>query len=89
MDINKLISVTQLRSEQQKEIAEIIGIEAYRKLVEHYGGSHIYINKSDTVTRPDRDEEIRKKFNGKNCGQLVREYGLSEQTIRNIVNKNK
>lgn len=89
MDINKLVSITQLRSEQQKEIAEIIGIEAYRKLVEHYGGSHIYINKSDTVTRPDRDDEIRKKFNGSNYRQLVREYNLSEPTIRNILNKNK
>lgn len=89
MNIDKLISVTQLRSEQQKEIAEIIGIEAYRKLVEHYGGSHIYINKSDTAVRPDRNDEIRKKFNGRNCGQLAREYKLSEQTIRNIVSKNK
>lgn len=87
MDINKLASITQLRGEQQKEIAEIIGIEAYRKLVEHYGGSHIYINKSDTVTRPDRDEEIRKKFNGTNCRQLAKEYNLSEPTIRNILNK--
>ncbi len=87
MNIDKLISITQLRSEQQKEIAEIIGIEAYRKLVEHYGGSHIYINKSDTVTRPDRDEEIRKKFNGTNCRQLAKEYNLSEPTIRNILNK--
>ena len=89
MDINKLVSITQLRSEQQKEIAEIIGIEAYRKLVEHYGGSHIYINKSDTVIRPNRDDEIRKKFNGSNYRQLVREYNLSEPTIRNILNKNK
>lgn len=87
MDINKLISVTQLRSEQQKEIAEIIGIEAYRKLVENYGGSQIYINKSDTVTRPDRNEEIRRKFNGANYRQLAREYGLSETGIRKIVNK--
>ncbi len=89
MNIDKLISISQLHSEQQKEIAEIIGIEAYKKLVEHYGGSHIYINKSDTVTRPDRDDEIRKKFNGSNYRQLVREYNLSEPTIRNILGKNK
>ena len=87
MDINKLISVTQLRSEQQREIAEVIGIEAYRKLVDYYGGSRIYIEKSDTITRPDRNDEIRKKFDGGNYKQLAREYKLSKQTIRNIVNK--
>ncbi|MDE6520395.1 MAG: DNA-binding protein [Ruminococcus sp.] len=87
MDINKLISVTQLRSEQQREIAEVIGIEAYRKLVDYYGGSRIYIEKSDTITRPDRNDEIRKKFDGGNYKQLAREYELSEETIRRIVNK--
>lgn len=87
MDINKLISVTQLRSEQQKEIAEIIGIEAYRKLVEYYGGSSIYINKSDTITRPERDDEIRRKFNGSNYRELTKEYGLSETGIRKIIDK--
>ena len=87
MNINKLISVTQLRSEQQREIAEIIGIEAYSKLVEHYGGSSIYINKSDTITRPERNDEIRHKFNGSNYHELAKEYGLSETGIRKIINK--
>lgn len=87
MDINKLISITQIHNEQQREIAEVIGIEAYRKLVEYYGGSKIYIEKSDTVIRPDRNNEIRKKFNGGNYKQLAREYGLSELTIRRIVDK--
>ena len=87
MNIKKLVSVTQLRSGQQKEIAEIIGIEAYRKLVEHYGGSSIYINKSDTIARPDRNDEIRRKFNGSNYRELAKEYGLSETGIRKIINK--
>ena len=87
MNIDKLISITQLRSEQQKEIAEIIGIEAYRKLVANYGGSRIYIEKSNTITRPDRNKEIREKFDGGNYLQLAREYELSEQTIRRIVDK--
>ena len=87
MNIDKLISISQICSEQQKEIAEIIGIESYRKLVEHYGGSRIYIEKFDTITRFDRNKEIREKFDGGNHLQLAREYKLSEQTIRNIVKK--
>lgn len=89
MNINKLISVTQICSEQQREIAEVIGIEAYRKLVEHYGGSKIYIAKYDTITRPDRNNEIKQKFNGGNYRQLALEYNLAEVTVRNIVNGKK
>ena len=34
---------------EQRELAEVIGLEAYKKLVERYGGSHVYINKADTI----------------------------------------
>ena len=88
MNIDKLISISQLHSEQQKEIAEIIGIESYRKLVEYYGGSRIYIEKFDTITRLNRNKEIREKFDEGNHLQLAREYKLSEQTIRNIIKNN-
>lgn len=40
MRTDKIISIYQLDGEQ-REIAEVIGLEAYKKLVERYGGSHI------------------------------------------------
>ncbi len=40
------------------ELAESIGIKAYRKLVEDYGGSHIYVSKTETVLRELRNNEI-------------------------------
>lgn len=86
MDIEKITDIEQLSGEQ-RELAETVGLEAYRKLVANYGGSSVYINKSDTVTRPDRNEEIRRKFNGTNYRQLAREYNLSETGIRKILNK--
>lgn len=39
MDIEK-INITQLTGDQ-KELAEIIGIESYRKLVANYGGMSV------------------------------------------------
>ncbi len=86
MDIEKITDIDQLSGEQ-RELARTVGLDAYRKLVTNYGGSQIYINKYDTVTRPDRNEEIRRKFNGANYHQLAKEYGLSETGIRKIVNK--
>lgn len=84
MDIDKLTSVDQLR-EDQKELAEIIGLDAYKKLVVNYAGSFLYIQKIDSVLKDLRDNEIREKFNGGNYGELAREYNLAEATVRDIV----
>lgn len=84
MDIDKLTSVDQLRSDQ-RELAEIIGLEAYKKLVVNYAGSFLYIQKIDSVLKDLRDEEIREKFDGGNYGSLAREYDLAEATVRDIV----
>lgn len=84
MDIDKLTSIDQLRSDQ-RELAEIIGLEAYKKLVANYAGSFLYIQKIDSVLKDLRDEEIREKFDGGNYGSLAREYDLAEATVRDIV----
>ena len=72
-------------SGEQRELAETIGLEAYIKLVDAYGGSNIYIQKPDTVTRDARNNEIRENFNGYNYRQLARRYDVTEKTIREIV----
>lgn len=84
MDIDKLTSIEQLRADQ-KELAEIIGLEAYKKLVVNYAGSFLYIQKIDSVLKDLRDDEIREKFDGGNYGALAREYDLAEATVRDIV----
>lgn len=72
-------------SGDQKELAEIVGIEAYRKLVANYGGMSIYINKSETVLREFRNAEICNSFNGFNYRELAKKYNLSEKTVREII----
>ncbi len=84
MNINKLSSAEQLR-EEQKELAEVIGLEAYKKLVCHYGGNQLYIQQVDSVLKDLRDKELNEKFDGSNYKELSREYGISEMTIRDIV----
>lgn len=76
VDMEKIVSPEQLEG-SKKEIVDIIGLEAYKKLVQHYGGSYIYIKKSDTLTRNERNAEICKKFNGKNYSQLAQEYNCN------------
>lgn len=84
MDIDKLVSLDQLRDDQ-RELAEIIGLEAYKKLVVNFAGSFLYIQKIDSVLKDVRDDEIREKFDGGNYGALAREYNLAEATVRDIV----
>lgn len=86
MDIDKLTSIEQLRDDQ-KELAEIIGLDAYKKLVVNYAGSFLYIQKIDSVLKDLRDNEIREKFDGANYGKLAREYNLAEATVRDIVSE--
>lgn len=84
MDIDKLVSIDQLRDDQ-RQLAEIIGLESYKRLVKNYAGSFLYIQKIDSVLKDVRDNEIREKFDGGNYGELAREYDLAEATVRDIV----
>lgn len=72
--------------EEQRQIAEIIGVDAYLKLTRVFGGTAIYIAKAEEIVkRADRDKQIREEFDGSNYAQLAVKYGLTEVWIRNIV----
>lgn len=83
MEIEKI--TPERLSGDQKELAEIIGIEAYRKLVANYGGMSVYICKAETVLREFRNAEICNSFNGFNYRELAKKYNLSEKTVREII----
>ena len=68
----------------QKDIAEIIGIDEYIKLTKVYGGDMIYIQKHSEVQKIRRNKEIRSKFNGFNADELAKEYDLTERYIRSL-----
>ena len=84
MDIDNLTGTEQIR-EDQRELADVIGLEAYKKLIRHYGGNQLYIQQVDSVLKDMRDKELNEKFDGSNYKELSREYGISEMTIRDIV----
>ena len=71
--------------EEQRELAECIGLDAYKKLVATYAGSPINIRMPDSLTMRQRNNNICRQFNGYNFTELAREYNLTERQIRNIV----
>lgn len=72
-------------AENQREIAELIGMENYIRLSKEYGGDNsFYIQKYSEVIKNARNREIRKRYNGYNIPQLANLFDLSERHIRLI-----
>lgn len=71
--------------EKQRELADCIGLEAYKKLVSTYSGEPIIVRMPDGLTRTLRNKKIRSNYNGHNIKELSKKYGLHENTIRDIV----
>lgn len=71
--------------DEQKQLANTIGMEGYINLTRNYGGTYIYIQKSETFEKKLRNDKIRSEFNGYNFKELAHRYGLTEIRIRSIV----
>lgn len=79
------ITVEDITSEEQLKIVEVIGLEAYLKLVTEFGGLALYIQKADYLTKKVRDREIKRLFDGGNYRKLALKFNLSEAMVRTIV----
>jgi Mor family transcriptional regulator len=67
-----------------RKIAESIGLANFIKLTELIGGNTFYLPKSETFTRPVRDQRIKDEFNGFNHMELAMKYNVSDRWIRTI-----
>lgn len=70
--------------DSHKDIANYIGVDAFKKLVQLIGGSSLYIPKETSLTRPIRNRIIKESFNG-DYKTLARKYSITEAQIRNII----
>ncbi len=72
-------------TEEQQQFAMIVGMDAYKHLIDIYGGTTVYIPKADWFDRTVRNKAIRSEFTGYNFRELGKKYGLTDVQIRNIV----
>ncbi len=85
---NELLNELKLEDLQgeARELAETIGMDAFRRLVDVYGGTgRVYIPQADKLLIPIRDRLIRDEYNGSNVYALCKKWSLSEGYIRGIV----
>jgi Mor family transcriptional regulator len=55
------------------------------RIVMRLGGAHIYVPQRRALERARVIAEMRSRFNGRNAGELAREYGLSSRHARRIL----
>lgn len=77
-------------SEEQREIAELVGLKKYLEIVELLGGEMIYIPKSDCVLRVARNRKIREDYRaGESYRAIAKKYNLAKNTVINILSGGK
>lgn len=79
-ELNKRLPVT--RAEVPSVATACVG-----RMIEHFGGEQIYLPKEKGAFIRGRNEEIIAAFNGVNYRELARRFGLTERSIRKIVNE--
>ena len=83
-ELLKLLALEDLQGEA-RDLAELIGMDAFRKLVSVYGGTgRMYIPQPDMLLIPVRDAKIREEYDGSNIYGLRRKWDLSEGYVRKI-----
>ncbi len=65
-----------------------IGLESFLAMMQTHGGTYYYVPKADQVLRKIRDDKIKAAFRGDNHKALAIQYGLTEISIRRIVEGN-
>ncbi|MFV0497471.1 MAG: Mor transcription activator family protein [Candidatus Fimivivens sp.] len=83
-NIHDKLKVEQL-PQNQRELAELLGMRVYVELTRRFGGETIYIQKYSELLKTPRNVEIKQKFDGYNFVELAKEYDLSERYIRELV----
>ena len=70
-----------------RDVAQIVGVDAYIQLCKVLGGSSMYFPTARTILKPIRDEQIKREFNGSNFRSLSLKHGICETQIRKILFK--
>lgn len=73
--------------EPYKTYIDIMGLEAFRCMVDKYGGDKIYIPKNGFLENMIRTENIKREYNGTNISELSRKYDISRSRIYEIIRK--
>lgn len=72
-------------NDEQKKVLDLIGEEAFKRLIVFINGDNLYVPSVASVSRAARNKSIKNDFNGYNFRELAKKYGLNPRSIRGIV----
>lgn len=85
MDTKEKIKL-EILPDSYKYIAELIGLDKALIMLEHFGGSTIYIPKIDCCNRYYRNIKIVDDYrSGLTYSQIATKYNLTSVSVRNII----
>lgn len=83
MNVSEYIRPEHLQGEQ-KALAELIGMEAYIKLVEVYGGEKMFISRLDSIISANRSALIKAALEHENEAEIAACFHVSKREIERI-----
>ncbi|MDP1980496.1 Mor transcription activator family protein [Undibacterium sp.] len=79
-------SETGLGAQTFAALAEVVGMQSAQRLCNHFGGERLYIPNLAQQYRQERNKNIVTKYNtGSTVRELMREYGLSDRRVWEIL----
>ncbi|MBI3043589.1 MAG: hypothetical protein HYY78_12285 [Betaproteobacteria bacterium] len=67
-----------------RERAEALARALVDSMRRNWGGTQVYIPSQRPIDRLLRDAEIARRWNGRNTLELCREFGISDERVRQI-----
>ena len=68
-------------------MVDIVGSDKFLEICKMYGGTSVYIPVYSRVIIGDRNRRLIKDYNGKNLDALRVKYGISNEYVRRILQR--
>lgn len=73
--------------ENLQEVLRLTGLEGFVELCFYMSGTTLYIPKLDRIVSPARDRLLAREFNGGNYAELAKKYDITENWVRQVINR--
>lgn len=83
MNVINLIELHHLKGEQ-RELAELIGIEAYRKIISNYGGEKLFISRLDSIISANRASLVKAALKTETEAEIMSCFHLTKREFDRI-----
>lgn len=78
-----LVGLEHLKGEQ-RELAELIGIDAYRKILSIYGGEKLFISRLDSIISQNRASLVKSALKTASEAEIIDAFNITKREFERI-----